>query len=135
MQDALSQWIWLAGWAQLSVLLASALVPWRLNWRAELAGLPPLMRQLFWVYGGYTVLTIVGLSLISLANADELASGSTLARFVCGFAAVFWGVRLCLQACLKVRPYLTASWLWAGDTMLTIWFAGLAAVFTWAAWS
>src|SRR5688500_6858906 len=92
--------ITLAGAGQLCVLVASALVPLRLNWRSDLAGLPRLHRLLFWVYGGYVVLAIVALGVISLLNARELASGSGLARAMCTYAAVFWGVRLSLQIVL-----------------------------------
>ena len=73
----------LAGAGQLAVLVASALVPLRLNWRRDLAALPTLHRQLFWTYGGYVVLGIVALGGISLACAEELAAGSRLARAVC----------------------------------------------------
>jgi len=55
MHDSVVILIRLAGGAQLGVLVASALVPSRLNWRSELAGLPRLNRQMHWVYGGYIV--------------------------------------------------------------------------------
>jgi hypothetical protein len=47
-----TQAILLVGWGQLCVLVASALVPIWLDWRNVLSTLPPLLRQLFWVYGG-----------------------------------------------------------------------------------
>jgi hypothetical protein len=125
--------VWWAGWGQLSVLLASALVPLRLNWRQELATLPPLLRQLFWVYGGYVVLAIIGLGLLSLGFAQEIALGSPFARGWCAFAAIFWGVRLSLQGVLAARPYLTAWWLWLGEAVLTVWFAAFTAIFAYAA--
>lgn len=56
MDVALADLIRLAGAGQLCVLVASALVPFRLNWRRDLAGLPRLHRQLYWTYGGYVVL-------------------------------------------------------------------------------
>ena len=59
-----------------------------------------------WVYGGYVVLAIVAFALISVLNADELARGSGLARGICCYMAVFWGVRLGLQAVFEMRPYL-----------------------------
>ena len=135
MRDSLPFLIWLAGWGQLSVLIASALVPFKLNWKGELAGLPQLLRQLFWVYGGYTVMTIIALGTICIVNANELAAGSALARSFCLFAATFWGVRLSLQTVLNARPYLTESWLWAGEAILTIWFAAFTAVFAWSSLS
>jgi hypothetical protein len=37
---------------QLGVLIASSLVPFRLNWRQEFKALSRLHRQMYWVYGG-----------------------------------------------------------------------------------
>ena len=79
--------IFSASIGQLGVLIASALVPMQLRWKSELAPLPPLLRQLFWVYGGYVVLSIISLGTICLLNADELAAGSRLARSIYAFAA------------------------------------------------
>src|SRR6266852_4692565 len=91
-----------AGCLQLCVLIASSLVPVRLNWNTSLAGLPRLHRQLYWIYGGYVVLAITANGLVCVINADELAAGSRLARCVCGYIAVFWGIRLSLQQFLDV---------------------------------
>jgi hypothetical protein len=133
MRNLLPTLIMIAGAGQLSVLVASALVPIRLKWRTQFDVLPRLHRQLYWVYGGYTVLSIIALGLISLINAQELASGSRLARSVCAFMAVFWGIRLSLQAVLDVKEHLTAWWLIAGECVLTILFFYFATVFTIAA--
>ena len=122
-----------AGLIQFTVLVASALVPQKLDWKRQLAPLPKLQQQLFWVYGGYVVLAIVGLGLVVVFNAAELAAGSLLARSLCGYLAVFWGIRLALQLVLDARPYLTAWWLWAGEAVLTLIFAFLAAVYLVAA--
>ena len=76
--------IWLAGLAQLSVLIASALVPFRLNWREEFVGLKRLHRQMYWTYGGYVVLAIIAFGTLCLTCSEELASGSRLARVLAG---------------------------------------------------
>jgi hypothetical protein len=123
----------LAGIGQLSVLIASALVPVRLRWKTELAGLPRLHRQMYWVYGGYTVLGIVALGLISLFNAEALASGSRLARSVCAYAAIFWGIRLSLQRVLDVKDHLMLWWLKAGYHTLTLLFTSFTLVYGYAA--
>jgi hypothetical protein len=129
----LSTSLFAAGIGQLCVLVASALVPIRLNWKTCLAGLPGLVRQLFWIYGGYVVLSIISLALICLINADELASGGMLARSVCVYGAVFWGIRLTLQPALDANPFLTRWWLKTGYHLLSLLFAGFTAVFIWAA--
>ena len=134
MREILPALIAAAGVGQLSVLVASALVPLRLNWRNDLQVLHRLQRQMYWVYGGYVVLSIIAFGIISLFNAHELASGNLLARSVCAYIAIFWGIRLSLQPVLDVKDYLTTWWLAAGYRLLTLLFAcfftvyGLAAV-------
>lgn len=123
----------LAGAAHFGILIASALVPFRLDWKAELGSLPKLHKQMYWVYGGYVVLAIVAFGLVSLTHAAELAAGGGLARAVCGYVAVFWGIRLGLQAVFDVRPYLTAWWLTAGYHTLTVLFGGFTALYGYAA--
>lgn len=133
MRDQLPMLIFVAGLGQLSVLVASALVPLRLKWRDVFEPLPKLHRQMYWVYGGYVVLAIVAQGLVSVFCAAELASGSGLARGVCGYIAVFWGVRLALQGVLDVKEHLTRWWLRAGYYLLTLLFACFTAVFSLAA--
>jgi hypothetical protein len=133
MREYLPTLIFVAGLGQLSVLVASALVPIRLNWRTEFAKLPRLHGQMYWVYGGYVVLSIFALGSICLINSHELASGTPLARSMCAYLAVFWGIRLSLQAVLDVKEYLTAWWLVAGEYVLTALFLYFTTVFTLAA--
>ena len=128
--DHLPTWVLVAGLTQASILAAAALVPATLRWREELAPLPRLHRQMHWVYGGYVVLSIVAFAAISLLAAEELASGRPLARAVCAYIAIFWGVRLGLQAVFEIRPYLTTWWKTAGYAALTVAFAGLTAIYT-----
>lgn len=123
--------IFCAGIGQLCILAASALVPVRLQWNSVLAPLPPLVRQLFWVYGGYVVLSIISLGILCIVNAEELAAGSLLARSLCAYAMLFWGIRLSLQPFLLAKPFLTTCWLRAGYHLLTILFTGLTAIFGW----
>jgi hypothetical protein len=133
MQDLLERCLFYAGCGQLSILIASALVPFQLDWQQTLGGLPRLHRQMYWVYGGYVVLGIVALALISLICSRELSDGSLLSRAVCLYAAVFWGVRLGLQAVFDVREHLTRWWLRAGYHVLTMLFLCLTVIYIWGA--
>jgi hypothetical protein len=133
MDVTLADIIRLAGVGQLGVLVASSLVPFRLNWKRDLAALPTLHRQMYWTYGGYVVLGIVALGGISLGCAAELAAGSGLARSLCVYGAAFWGIRLSLQAVFDVKPHLTAAWLRAGYHLLTVLFLSFTAVYVYAA--
>jgi hypothetical protein len=132
----LSNWLIGGGILHLSILIASALVPQVLEWRTQLRKLPPLLRQLVWVHGGFVVLTIVGLGMLSLLNAKELASGTILARSVCGFISLFWGARLVLQwFCFTPGEYLRRLPLQLGYHLLTVVFASLTAIYACAALS
>jgi uncharacterized membrane protein YhaH (DUF805 family) len=131
--DDLARLLFAAGVAQLGVLIASAIVPFRLNWRKELSSLSRLHRQMYWVYGGYVVISIVAFALLSMVNARELAGGSGLARGVCCYIAVFWGIRVALQGVFDVKEHLTAWWLKAGYFILTVLFATFTFVYAWAA--
>lgn len=129
----LSTLIFIAGIGQLCVLVASAMVPLRLEWNKVLAPLPPLVRQLFWVYGGYVVLSIISLGTICLLCSEELASGSRLARAFCAYAALFWGIRLSLQPFLQAKSFLTTWWLRGGYHVLTVLFTSFTLIFGWGA--
>ena len=133
MDTVLSRLIFVAGVGQLGVLIASALVPFRLNWRDELRGLSRLHRQMHWVYGGYVVLSIVAFATLSILNSHEMASGSGLARGFCAYVSVFWGIRVGLQAVFDVKEHLTAWWLKLGYFVLTVMFTGFTIVYAWAA--
>jgi hypothetical protein len=133
MEEVLPNLLLAAGIGQLGVLIASALVPLRLHWREELRSLSRLHRQMYWVYGGYVVLSIVAFALLSILNARELASGSGLARGFCWYVAVFWGIRLGLQGVFDVKGQLSAWWLKAGYVGLTVLFACFTFIYAWAA--
>lgn len=133
MKDMLPQLIFGAGILQLTVLVASALVPLRLKWKEELKSLSRLHRQMYWVYGGYVVLSIIALGLIAIFNSAELASGTGLARGFCAYVMVFWGVRLSLQAVLDVQEYLNHWWLRVGYYVLTVLFLAFTLIYGCAA--
>jgi hypothetical protein len=131
--ELLTQLIFAAGLVELCIPVASVLVPLRLDWRREFQPLSTLHRQLYWVYGCYTLLSIIAIGAIALLNAEELAQGSMLARSFCIYGFAFWGVRLALQAVLDVHEHLSCWWLRLGYHALTVAFVYLTLVFAWAA--
>ena len=130
----LSNLLVLGGVCHFGILLASALVPRVLDWNRELARISPLSRHLIWTHGVFIVLTIVAVGLITVTNAPALAAGTALARWFCGFVAVFWLSRLFVQLFLfDARPYLTNGFLKLGYHGLTVVFTYLGVVYAWAA--
>jgi hypothetical protein len=66
------------------------------------------------------VLSIIAFALLSILNARELAQGSGLARGVCAYIAIFWGIRVALQGVFDAKEHLAAWWLKAGYHALTV---------------
>lgn len=124
----------LAGIGHFAILTASALVPKVLDWKTALKPLSPFLRTLFWVYGVFIVLTIIGMGTLTLFNAHAMAAGDPVARSLAAFIAVFWGARLIVQLFIfDSRPYLTNIWLKLGDHMLTVVFIFFTAIYSLAA--
>ena len=120
--DPLTLAVFLAGCVQLSVLSASALVPSKLEWKGVFERLPTLHRQLYWTYGGYTAGAILLFGLMAAGLPGELASGTPLARALCGYLCLFWLVRLLCAPWLATGEYLTNAWFKAGYALLHLAF-------------
>ncbi len=102
--------------------------------RDQLAPLPEFIRRLFWVYYAFIGLSLVCFGAASFFLADILASGTTLARTVCGFLCAFWTLRLFTALFLfDVRPYLEKPLLRLGYHAINIVFVCLPVIYGWAA--
>jgi hypothetical protein len=112
------------------ILIASALTPRVLDWRANLAALHPFLRRLFWVYGSFIVLVIVSFGTLTLFHANELASSAAFPRAVCAIIAIFWLARLAVQFFVfDAKPFLTTTFLRIGYHGLTLLFAALVFIY------
>ena len=126
--------LYLCGFLQFGILIASAQVPRIFDWRTNLASLPPFLRRLFWVYGAFIVLVIVSFATLTLLHAPQMAAGLPVARSLCAVIAIFWAVRLLVQfVVFDPSPYLTNWFYKAGYHGLTIIFIALVAIYGWAA--
>jgi len=126
--------IFIGGILHFGILLASAMVPKVLDWKASLDKLDGLSRQLVWVHGAFIVLVIIGFGLLSVLFAGDLVTGTPLARGVCLFIALFWAARLIVQFFVfDAKPYLKTALLRAGYHGLTLVFMYHAIVYSLAA--
>ena len=126
--------IFAGGVLHFGILLASAMVPKVLDWKASLAKLDGLFRQLVWVHGAFIVLVIIGFGVLSVVLADALASGTTLARGMCLFISLFWAARLVVQFFVfDAKPYLKTTLLKAGYHGLTVVFIYITVIYALAA--
>jgi hypothetical protein len=90
----LSRALWLAGAAHFCILPAGLQVPYRFDWKNDLASLKPFNRKLFWVYAGFTLLTIIAFGTLTLILHDELLRGDRAAVGLAAFIGTFWTTRI-----------------------------------------
>ena len=69
----------------------------RLRVRERLAGVPRFVRQIFYVHWVYIVIVLGLFAALCFGFAPELAGASGLGRFLSGFMAGFWLLRIVLQ--------------------------------------
>lgn len=125
----------LAAITHIGLLAAGLLMPGTVRLREHLAALPAFIRQLFWTYYVFIGLCLVGFGLGTFLLADELATGTSLARAVCGFLAVFWTLRLIVAHCVfDLQPYVTTRWHRIGLFLANAVFALLPFIYAWTAW-
>jgi hypothetical protein len=126
----------LAALTHLGLIAAGLLMPGVVGLRTHLASVPPFVRSLFWVYYSFIGLSLVSFGLGTFFLAEDLASGTRLARAVCGFLTVFWTVRLvAAHFIFDLRPYLTDPWRRIGLHLANLVFAGLPVVYGWIAFA
>lgn len=124
----------LAALTYLGLLAAGLLMPRVVGLREHLRTLPTFIRQLFWVYYSFIGLCLVSFGLGTFFLADQLASGTPLARAVCGFLAVFWTVRFIAGTFVfDLRPYLTSRWRRVGLMAANAVFTCLPVLYGWVA--
>ena len=128
--------LWLSGVGHFCVLLASFQVPARLHWKEDLKQLTPFNRKLMWVYGGFTVFTIVAFGTLTLMLHSEFLQGDRAALGLALFIGVYWTLRIVVE----FFYYDLSDWprgrgMVAGRILLTLLFIYLAgsnlALFFW----
>jgi hypothetical protein len=131
--------LWLAGIGHFCVLIASFQVPYRLNWREDLAKLAPFNRKLMWVHGGFAVLTIAAFGALTIVLHNEMLSGERAALSLAAFIALYWITRIVVDfAYYEHKDWPKGRAFVFGHLMLTLLFGFLAATYcglcVWHAW-
>ena len=90
-------YIWASGVVHLIVAAANVALPTILRFRANLAKVSPIIRQIFIVHSAYIILNLLAFAGLCLFFTPELAGGSALGRILSGYMAVFWLARLFIQ--------------------------------------
>ena len=90
--------LWLNAAGHFVTLIASFQVPSRLEWKRDLAQLMPFNRKLMWVQSGFTVMTICAFGVLTLVLHREMLRGDRAALGLVCYIAVFWTVRILVDA-------------------------------------
>jgi hypothetical protein len=89
--------IWGAGVVHVGIIAANIPLPGRLRVREHLAGVPRFVRQIFYVHWVYIVIVLGLFAGLCFGFAPELAGANGMGRFLSGFMAGFWLLRIGLQ--------------------------------------
>jgi len=93
----MKEMIWGAGAVHLGIIAENVPLPGRLRVREHLAGVPRFIRQIFYVHWIYIVIVLGMFAGLCFGFAPDLAGASALGRFLSGFLAGFWLLRVVLQ--------------------------------------
>jgi len=86
--------LWLTAAGHFLTLVASFQVPYRLEWKRDLAQLMPFNRKLMWVQSGFTAMTILAFGVLTLVLHGEMLRGDRAALALVCYIAVFWTARI-----------------------------------------
>ncbi|HEX6462874.1 MAG TPA: hypothetical protein VFZ98_00420 [Vicinamibacterales bacterium] len=120
------------------LVVVNLFVPSRFGWRAELARLSLLNRQIFQAHGVFLILTLALFSALLLTSADALLEPTRLSRAVLLGLTIFWGLRMAMQwwfyspEIWRGNPFFTkmhvvfsVTWIYMTGVFGTaLWFVG-----------
>jgi hypothetical protein len=86
-----------SGIGHIILCAGSLVVPRALQWKTNLKTLQPLLRQMFWTYAGYILVTNFAFGIVSIFGSAELLDHSFLARSITFFIALYWLARIVIQ--------------------------------------
>jgi len=124
--------IWGAGVVHVGIIAANIPLPGRLRVREHLAGVPRFVRQIFYVHWVYIVIVLGLFAGLCFGFAPELAGASGMGRFLSGFMAGFWLLRIGLQIFYYDREVRRENrgldMLYLGSLMVLVVIFGVAAI-------
>jgi len=128
----IKEMIWGAGVVHVGIIAANIPLPRRLRVRERLAGVPRFVRQIFYVHWVYIVIVLGLFAALCFGFAPELAGASGLGRFLSGFMASFWLLRIMLQLLYYDREVRRENrgldMLYVGSLIVLVVIFGIAAL-------
>ena len=89
--------IWAAGTVHVGIIAANIPLPGKLKVRERLTGVPIFLRQIFYVHWVYILIVLGLFASLCFGFAHELSGATALGKFLSGFIAAFWLLRIVLQ--------------------------------------
>jgi hypothetical protein len=124
-----------AGLLHFGILCAGISMPQVIGLRTHLTPLPPFIRNLFWVYYTFIGTCLIGFGLFTYVMAEQLATGTALAKAVLAFFAFFWLLRVIVAAFIfDVTPYLTTKLMRVGYWCTNAVFLYFTLIYALALW-
>ncbi len=112
------------------LMCAGLTMPRVVKLNAHLAGLPPFIRNLFWVYYTFIASALIGFAALTWFCAGAMAAGVPSAWALSIFLTGFWLLRLFAGIFVfDVRPYLTNWFYRLGYYSINCIFIYLTAVY------
>jgi hypothetical protein len=129
----IQQLIYMAGLGQIALAAGSVVIPKLLNWSTEMNKVQPLIKQIFYTYACYILVFNFSFGLLSVFVNLDLTNGSRLATLVCGFIAVYWISRVCIQFFYFDRAnFPSSAWHKLGESVLVTLFIFFSLVYSYA---
>ena len=130
MKELLEIGLVIGGCSLTTLSIASFWIPKTLGWKEKLAGLTPLMRELFWTYSFYVWSSHVLFAILTLGFGDWLMGGTRAAIAINGFMLFWWSVRLYLQFFgFDLSEIVASRFNRIAKHLLTLLFTGLVILF------
>ena len=130
--ELMREMIWAAGAVQVGIVATNIFLPARLRVRERLVGVPRFIRQIFYVHWLYIVIVVGMFAALCFGFAADLAGASALGRFLSGFIAAFWLLRIVLQIFYYDRELRRENrgldTLYLGSLIVMVLVFGIAAI-------
>jgi len=132
--NQLTNLIYLAGIAQITLALFSIVIPFVLKWKEEMSKVNALIRNVFYTYSVYIFATNIWFGIISILFPTQLKDGSGLSSGITVFIALYWWGRVFVQFVFGKADGKPQGFIFViGEIALWILFLALSLIYSVAA--
>ncbi len=94
----LQLWLQIIAATQIGLAVLSYFLPRIMDWKADIARMSPLVRDVFEIHSWFISITLLIWGVLTWRFAGEMAHAPTeLSRWLCAAIGIFWGIRCVLQ--------------------------------------